>query len=169
MEKLYKNLTIILLFSLFSGQVFATSYNGSYVTQVTGPVVAGSSNQAILRIQIDGQGGGAALNINKLQFVMQNFNDVYVTNARLFYTGTTSTYTAPTQLGATIANPTGTISFTFTQAIGNNSYYFWLAYDISATAPSCTSTFDAYVPANGLTYNTTSVHQLHQILQEKEK
>lgn len=128
---------------------FATTYNGSSVTQISTSTAAGASNQQILMVAVNSSGGGSAYPVCQMQFVMNN--STIPTNARLFYT-TTTTFATTTQVGATIANPNGTITFTFNQAHGNATYYYWLAYDIPGGAADC-STFDASFATNGLTYS----------------
>lgn len=129
---------------------FATTYNGSSVTQNSSATTVGAVNQEILKISVGSSGGGSAYPVCQMQFVMNN--STIPTNARLFYTGISPTFATTTQVGSTVANPTGTITFTFTQSHGNATYYYWLAYDIPGSAPGC-STFDASFATNGLTYS----------------
>lgn len=143
-------LVTFLFFAYGVANSFATTYSSSTVTQVTGTVAAGTSNQALLRISVTGGGGGSTFPICQMKFDMSN--SIIPDNARLFYTGTSSTFATTTQLGATVANPNGTITFTFTQTHGAGTFYYWLAFDIPAGAPNCSS-FDAFFTANGLTYS----------------
>ena len=142
---------LLLICCLFNfTNVFATTYGSSTVAQVTNPTTAGATNQAIIRIAVVGGGGGAAFPVCSMSFAMNN--SVVPLNARLFYTGTSAVFATGTQLGATVPNPTGTISFTFNQTHGAGTFYYWLAYDIPTDAPNC-ATFDAAVSANGVTYS----------------
>lgn len=143
-------MAVFTFLTLSASTSFATTYNGSSVTQISTYTTAGATNQQILMVAVNSNGGGSAYPVCQMQFVMNN--STIPTNARLFYTGTSSTFATTTQVGATIANPSGTITFTFNQAHGNATYYYWLAYDIPGSAPSC-STFDASFATNGLTYS----------------
>ncbi|MGA9115818.1 MAG: BNR-repeat neuraminidase N-terminal domain-containing protein, partial [Bacteroidota bacterium] len=58
-----------------------------------------------------------------------------ITNAKLFYTGTSPTFSAINPFGATVAAPSGQFNFTGTgQALSEGTNYFWLTYDIPSGA-----------------------------------
>ena len=146
----YKIKYIIFILLVLSFQnTFATTYSSSTVTQVTTPTSAGATNQEILRIAVVGGGGGSMFPLCSMSFAMNN--SVVPLNAKLYYTGTIGTFAATTLLG-TIANPTGTITFSLTQTHGAGTFYYWLVYDIPSDAPNCSS-FDASVSDNGISFS----------------
>ncbi|MDQ3189961.1 MAG: GEVED domain-containing protein [Bacteroidota bacterium] len=153
MKNFTKNISKIAFFTALifciTTKGFATNYSSSSVQQYVGAITAGTNNNPILRVNVTGSGGGTAASICSMQFTMQNTNNADISNARLYYTSTVGF--ATTNLLATVANPTGTITFNFSQAIGNSTYYFHLAYDIKATAANCNS-FDAFMPTNSIAY-----------------
>jgi len=132
----------------------AYTYNWGQVTQNGASVMQGATDQDIVRVTVSLAGGaGTALTATRMDFTMQNTNNADVLNARLFYTIQNTNFSTATQLGATVATPSGTISFLFSQdmsATGN--FYYWLAFDIDAAAP-IGNTVDALVSVNGLYFN----------------
>ena len=57
-----------------------------------------------------------------------------IANAKLFYTGTSATFTTTTQFGSTISNPSGAFSISGSQNMVSGINHFWLTYDINAGA-----------------------------------
>jgi N-terminal domain of BNR-repeat neuraminidase/Secretion system C-terminal sorting domain len=91
-----------------------------------------------------------------------------ISSAKVFYTGSSNTFSAATQYGSAIPNPNGFITinsgipFTLTQ--GDN--FFWIAFDISPTAiindtldATCTSVY----LSNG-TYTPTVIDPAGEII-----
>ncbi|GAA4352237.1 hypothetical protein GCM10023185_11680 [Hymenobacter saemangeumensis] len=101
-------------------------------------VAAGSTNQAILRLAVNTTGAGSPqLALTALTANTNNTtNPANISNARLYYTGTSASFSTATLL-ATVANPSGQYSFTgFTQTLTSAStHYFFIAYDIAPGAP----------------------------------
>jgi len=147
---LYCCLTGLML--VHAGSVEASSYSSSSVAQVTGNVAPGSTNRQILVVTVDGSSTGFGQNwqIATCSFTMSNTDNANVTSAKLWINSSNSFGTA-TQIGATINNPAGTILFTLnTGAIGNNTRYLFLTFDIAANAPCSGNSVDAFVPTGGL-------------------
>ncbi len=109
-------------------------YVSSTTTQNNaGNVAVGSNDQEIIGIQIVTT--GTLLPINVSSFTLTN-NSSYVgdiTNARIYYTGSSSVFAA-TNLFGTQANPPANYSITGNQPLNSGNNYFWLAYDISGSA-----------------------------------
>ncbi|RYU75823.1 LamG-like jellyroll fold domain-containing protein, partial [Hymenobacter persicinus] len=142
----------------FTTQVPAT-YSSSAVAQPnTARVVAGSANQEILRVAIV-IGGGPDAPISATSFTFTTTGSTTpadIAAARVYYTGTSSTFAATNPFGSALANPNGTFTITGTRQLVTGTNYFWLAYDVAvdatngnlldATAPSFTL-FDGSFPS----------------------
>jgi len=116
-------------------------YLSSTTTQAsTSNVTAGNINQQILQVAVVVSGS-----LNPLSVTQLNLNTVGSTNpptdisaAKIFYTGTSSTFNTTTQFGSTVSNPNGNYSVTGSQALiggtSNTTNYFWIAYDLPCNA-----------------------------------
>jgi hypothetical protein len=120
------------------------AYSSSTVTQNTNVVGIGFTNQQIVGIEVITTGNQSAINLTALAANLNGTDPSYIGNAQLFYTGASSTFDTIAQLGSTVTNPSSTFNFNGTQALVTGTNYFWLTYDISATAPS-EQTIDAAV------------------------
>lgn len=115
-------------------------YNSCTTTQtVTTDVGKGSALQQIIGVQVVTTGAANPLTISSFTFNTTGTTlPSDITNARLWATGTSSTFATTTQLGSTVANPSGSYTINsgtnipYTLSYGTN--YFWLTYDISASA-----------------------------------
>lgn len=105
------------------------------------PVAPGDTLAQILRIEVKSLIGGALSQV--VLSTNGTTNPVDITRARLWYTGTSTTFSTATPFGTPVLNPNG--NMTFTGNIPTNcgsSYYLWLTYDISPSA-SFTNVVDA--------------------------
>ncbi|MDX9697762.1 MAG: LamG-like jellyroll fold domain-containing protein, partial [Bacteroidales bacterium] len=97
------------------------------------PVVPGDTLAQILQVNVQSAIGG-----NITQIVLSTngtTNPADITNARLWYTGTSTTFSTATLFGTPILNPNGTMTFNGSvPTICGSSYYFWLTYDIKPSA-----------------------------------
>jgi|GEM_PF-1115585 hypothetical protein len=95
-----------------------------------------STNNQVLQIQVVTTGSLSPLSISTLNLSTSGTTSplVDLTNAKVFYTGISSTFSSSTQFGSTIINPNGTISFTGSATLQEGTNYFWLVYDIAAGA-----------------------------------
>ncbi len=110
-------------------------YVSSTTQQITEAVAPGTTNAAILALQLVTTGDLNSLSTTSITFNTTGTTAVSdITNATCYYTGTSTSFSTTTPFGSAVVNPDGTITFTGSQtlAIGNN--YFWLAYDVSSTA-----------------------------------
>jgi hypothetical protein len=108
----------------------------------TNSISAGSSNNQILQAQINTTGTLNLLSASQLVFNTNGTsNTANITSAKLYYTGTSGTFSTATLIG-TINNPSGAMTFNFTQELATGANNFWLAYDVASTAPAG-STFKA--------------------------
>ncbi|MFZ4622481.1 MAG: BNR-repeat neuraminidase N-terminal domain-containing protein, partial [Bacteroidota bacterium] len=120
------------------------AFSSSTTTQsVTSPIMAGTTNQQIIGVQIVTTGSLNAVQSQSFTFSTNGSNNPSsITNAKLWSTGTSSTFAASTQVGSTSVSPSGSFSITGNTTLSEGTNYFWLAYDVSGTATS-TDIFDA--------------------------
>lgn len=114
------------------------TYTSSAVTQANfNSVAPGETNREIIGIQIVTTGTNNPVNTTSFTFTTTGTtnagNDIQ--NARLWYTSGSSTFATTTQVGSVVAAPSGTFTINgFTQQLTGGTNYFWLTYDIKATA-----------------------------------
>ena len=116
------------------------TYISSTTTQPNTTVIAaGSVNQDIIRLEITVNGSINPLSVSQIDFNTNGTTlPANITNAKVFYTGTSTTFSTTTAFGTAIANPNGNFSATGSQiltgALTNTVNYFWLAYDVACGA-----------------------------------
>ncbi|MBI4649521.1 MAG: hypothetical protein HY738_23705, partial [Bacteroidia bacterium] len=114
------------------------TYLSSTTTQNnTSSVNAGTYKQEVVGIQIVTSGV-----LNPLSVTSFSFNTAGTTNAtndvsaaQLWSTGTNAAFATTTQIGSTVSNPDGAFSFSPSVVLFTGTNYFWLTYDVKATAP----------------------------------
>jgi hypothetical protein len=118
------------------------TYTTTTATQdVTTNVNVGASDVQIMRIDVVVNGATQALSLNELNLNTNGstaFADI--ASAKIYYTGTSNTFSTATQFGATINAPTSSaLNFTGSQILSgggaNTTNYFWLVYNVSCNAP----------------------------------
>jgi hypothetical protein len=115
----------------------AMTYVSSTTTQaVVSPVLTNTTDQQVIGIQIVTTGNSSPVSATSFSL---NTNGTTapgtdITNAKLWYTGTSSTFATSTQFGSTIPAPAGNFAITGSQALAEGTNYFWLTYDIPSTA-----------------------------------
>lgn len=121
------------------GKKVPMSYVSSTATQtVTTTVAKGATNQLVIGVEIVAVGTTESnLPLNSLTFnVNGTTNTADLVNAKVYSTGTSSTFATTTQIGTTNTNfaaPfTVTPTTTFNLVQGTN--YFWLTFDIASNA-----------------------------------
>ncbi len=99
-------------------------------------VETGSSNNQMMRILVVTSATGAPIAATAFDFSTTGSAapTTNISNGKLWYTGSSATYTSPVQVGSTVTSPNGTFSFTGSQNLGNGNNYFWLTYDIPTGA-----------------------------------
>ncbi|AII50599.1 hypothetical protein N008_01195 [Hymenobacter sp. APR13] len=142
----------------FTVQVPATYSSSAAAQASTARVVAGSTNQAILQVAIViGGGPDAPISATSFTFTTNgSTSPADIAAARVYYTGTNSTFATTNQFGSATANPNGSFTITGTRQLVTGTNYFWLVYDVAAgatngnvldaTAPSFTL-FDGSFPS----------------------
>ncbi len=126
-------------------------------TQPTGTTtLQGSPNVQAVRIDmiVTGNAGTAQILTNLDISTALTTSGVDITNAKVYSTGTSTTFSTTTQFGSTITSPGTSFSVTGSQNLVTGTNYFWLVYDVSCAATaanvldaSCTS-----ITVNGSAY-----------------
>ena len=129
-----KNL-ITILFILASIHCYAgKDWGTETITQYRGPMLADATNQVLLRIALTVVNGGGTAAISGMNFTVSGSSEC--ANAKLYYTGTSSTFASTDQLGSTVTDLSGAVEFDFTEkdyATASGPYYFWLTVDIKSS------------------------------------
>ncbi len=102
----------------------------------TGTVASGDTNQPILRMNVKTQNDLSPLSVSKFTF---NTNGTFaqLQKASLFYTGSSSDFSATNKVGEINISADGfEINLTSNQLLTEGNNYFWLAYDVANTALS---------------------------------
>jgi Bacterial lectin/Secretion system C-terminal sorting domain/N-terminal domain of BNR-repeat neuraminidase len=149
-------------------QLYEPATNMVYVSSTaaqpnTSSVGVSSTNQEIIRIKIVTTGSANPLDATQLRVRTNGTTNsaVDISNAKIWYTGTSSTFATTTQFGATVGAPPvpGTnMIFNGTQTLASGTNYFWLSYDIPAGA-TIGNVVDALlqrITVDGLNYNPTT-------------
>lgn len=111
------------------------TFNEIALAQITnGTIGAGDKNQAILSVNIKTNNDLSPLNVSKFSFTT---NSTYqnIEKATLYYTKGDDKFSTTTKVGATaVTADIFEITCTTPQDLSEGNNYFWLAYDIKATA-----------------------------------
>ncbi len=135
-------------FTVCVGTFPAMAYVSSTTVQSSSSAVAaGSIDQQIIRTVVVVSGFDNPLSVTQLNFnTTGSTNPADISNAKVYYTGSSTTFGTATPLGSVVANPNGSFSVTGTQALtggsGNTNNYFWLVYDVNCNA-TATNVLDA--------------------------
>lgn len=142
------NYIIFLAYSQYGNNIFLDDicydaypdvmrYVSSTTTQITGGVGVGFTDQPIIRLEITTQGATDPLTLTSINFNTNGTtNTSDISRAKVYYTGTSSTFSNSNQFGSTINNPSGSFTVTGSQTLSAGTNYFWLVYDISNSATS---------------------------------
>jgi VCBS repeat-containing protein len=124
------------------------AYVSSTAEQITRGVVAGATNEAILRIPVVlNANADQPLSATSFTFTTAGTTvPANVTAARIYYTGTSGSFATTTLFGSSTAPGTGPIVINGSQVLQPNTNYFWLAYDVAPTA-AVGNLLDATLPA----------------------
>ncbi|MES2776709.1 MAG: BNR-repeat neuraminidase N-terminal domain-containing protein [Bacteroidota bacterium] len=115
-------------------------FHGSTTVQAsTSPVVAGSINQQIIRVEVQTSGYLNPMNIIQFNFKTNGTtNAADILGAKVYYTGTSNVFSTANQYGATVPGPSGSFSVVGNQQLASGvtviTNYFWLVYDIACGA-----------------------------------
>lgn len=113
------------------------SYSASTIfTANTNPVPLNSFNQVVIGIQIATSGDLNAFNLTALDLNTNGSTDPTrdIDKAKVYYTGTSSTYSPVNQFGSDFNSPNGSFQITGSRTLAQGTNYFWLVYDITGSA-----------------------------------
>jgi hypothetical protein len=108
---------------------FAVTDNYLYRIETTHPslnaTTPGQSNVSILRVDVQTLGALNPITMTAMSFDAKGATPTEVAAAKLYYTGTSSTFNATTQLGTSqTTSVVGNYNFTFSQTISAGTHYF---------------------------------------------
>ncbi len=112
------------------------AYLSSTTEQNTRGVLAGATDQVILRIAVV-LNGNTDQPLSATSFTFSTAGTTVPANvaaARIYYTGTSGTFATTTLFSSVTAPGTGAIVVSGSQVLQPNTNYFWLAYDVAPTA-----------------------------------
>jgi hypothetical protein len=134
----------------------AGTYTSSTTTQNTSTVIQNSLAQQIIGLQVVVGGGvDPAASMNSITFTTAGTTNTAtdLINAKIFYTGTSSTFASNTQFGSTFISFAGNLTATGNFALLSGTNYFWVAYDLKLNA-TVSNVLDATIVSFNLTDNT---------------
>lgn len=147
-----------------TSQYAEMQYSNSATTQAsTAGICPGTLKNEMLRIEINTTNGPTnPLVISEITFntspaTTDALNDIAV--ARLYYTGTSATFSTANQIGSLISSPSGDFTFSgLSQTLALGTNYFWLAYDLTygATPGNVTDAIAVDFVLSGTTYNPST-------------
>ncbi len=117
--------------------------NMTYISSTTAQVQPGvpyapsSVNDQIIKVSVVDTGSLNPISITKFKFETQGSNNPVgdISNAKVYFTGSTNTFSTATQFGSTVTGPNGVFYVNGSQAlVANATNYFWLTYDLTAGA-----------------------------------
>jgi len=126
------------------GTTTCTAPTATVAQNNTNEIAQGSTNNEIIRIAVSAYGTTCLDNVTQFNFNTTGSTAAAsdISNAKVYYTGTSSTFATGTLFGSLGSAPNGAFSITGSQTLTNDLEYFWLSYDI-ATAATRTNVVDA--------------------------
>lgn len=127
-----------------SGGPIDMSYFSGNTIQITGNANPGVANQPIIRIQVIMSGSLNPLSLTAFQLSTNGSTNpaTDITNAKLYYTGASSTFNTSEQVGATFTGPNGTFTINTNKVLATGLNNFFLTYDVPPSA-TINNTLDA--------------------------
>ena len=113
------------------------SYVSSEVIQNNfSTITSGVVDQEIIGVTIEMLNSANPLNATSFTFNTAGSNSPIsdISNATVYYTSTSNNFAATNQFGSVVANPNGSFTVIGSQALTLGTNYFWLAYDVPASA-----------------------------------
>lgn len=133
--------TVTTNFTVCLGTASNMTYDSVTTTQSsTSAMLPGATGQQIVGVRVYTANGSNPLNATQFNFTTSGtITAGEITSAKLYYTGTSSSFASTTLFGTAVANPNGTFSFVGSQLLppvvsGASTNYFWLVYDVNCSA-----------------------------------
>jgi hypothetical protein len=112
----------------------AMQYSSTTLAQTQLPAGRGDTAQRIIAVNVTTTGSANPISLTSLSLTMAGTTNIAdVTKVKIYYTGSNSRFNTNT-LFATAVPSSGTITANGGQTLTGGSNYFWIAYDLSATA-----------------------------------
>jgi hypothetical protein len=113
------------------------TFQSTTARQLTGSTSVSAINVPILRVPIAVKATACQPGtVNEIRFnTIGTTNVANIVNAKLFKTGNSPVFSAANLIG-TVSAPSGSFSFTIADTVVNDTNNYWLAYDVSGTAPN---------------------------------
>ncbi|MCD4797205.1 MAG: right-handed parallel beta-helix repeat-containing protein, partial [Candidatus Cloacimonetes bacterium] len=110
-------------------------YASSTVTQNTDNVFSGKSKAQIIGIEVEIEYELGSISLSQFDLNTNGTTSVAdISNARIYYTGATNSFSETDQFGSTFSSPNGAFVISGTQSLYAGTNYFWLTYDITPGA-----------------------------------
>lgn len=121
------------------GHVTCTGQSAMVTQPATTNVMQGSADNEIIRIEVNSSAAACTDYITQFNFSTAGTPgctapSTDISNAKVYYTGTSPAFATTTLFGSLGSAPNGSFSITGYQTISSNTVYFWLTYDIAGTA-----------------------------------
>ncbi|MFY7885651.1 MAG: beta strand repeat-containing protein, partial [Dolichospermum sp.] len=112
------------------------NYDSTTATQITSAIIAGNTNQAILRIKVSVTGAINPLNVSKLSFTTNGSTNPLsdIDSAKVFYTAANPVFSPINKFGSNVLSPNGLFQVTGSRNLQFGDNYFWLVYDVKSSA-----------------------------------
>lgn len=114
-----------------------TYVNAVPTQDVVSKVGQGTTHNQVMKVQVITSATGAPVNLTQLVFNAVGTTDTSnIRNMKVWYTGGVNTFGTTAQFGTTLSYLPGSLNFTVNgiQSLSTGSNYFWLTYDVAATA-----------------------------------
>ncbi|MEI7977425.1 MAG: GEVED domain-containing protein, partial [Bacteroidota bacterium] len=120
------------------------SFDSVTTTQVTGSAILGTTNTPVISVVAYTTNILAARRATQLNFnTTGTTNTGDISNARVYYTGSSSVFNTDQQFGSTVTSPSGNFNVTGNQILSSGLNYFWLTYDITSNLAAGGNYIDA--------------------------
>ena len=135
--------------------------NDAISQPVTITVTPGTNDNALMLVKLTTTTGSPA-NVVSLKFTSTGSTNAGtdINSANVFYTGSSTAFSTKNRLGATVTSVRDTMEFSGIQALSPGDNYFWLSYDIKATAVVgnvIDASYFGFITQGNYDYNTSVV------------
>ena len=126
--------------------------SSSTVSATLGNIPSGTNDNRIVSVQVYTRGCINPKSVTQLSLSTNGTTSASdITNANVYYTGSSPIFSTANQFGSTVVSPSGNFTVNGNQTLTGGTNYFWLAYDISSSA-TANNLVDA--ECNLVTFNT---------------
>ncbi len=123
------------------------SYTSSDVaTALPVAVPKGAVNAPVVSLNVVTAGYSSPLSFTSINVSTAGTTSLAnISNLKVYYTGASNAFSTANQFGSTVATPAASQTITGSVNLGNGNNYFWVTYDVSATAAT-NNVIDAAIP-----------------------